>query len=96
MRNTLQYLYSIGVFLGVLVSSYFMIQRTGGNRLPIAFQLPNNEPVFTKEAGIGNPAFDQLFAIEKALSKHGEEKNRDNDEKKPASIDEDEFEALFK
>lgn len=67
MRNRLQYIYSILVFFGVLVTSYLMMGEEGYARLPLPlFQA--SVPTFQRQATLGvDPAVNQLFKFQDAL-----------------------------
>lgn len=66
MRNKLQYAYSISVFLGVLMTSYLMMDRDGNSKSPLrAVQTPS----LRTEAMPLDPAVNQLFEMEDAISK---------------------------
>lgn len=65
MRNSLQYAYSILVFCGVLVSAYLMMSSETNARIPLrTFQSPTYRP----ESASVDPALNQLFEMETALS----------------------------
>lgn len=65
MRNTLQYVYSISVFFGVLISAYLMMNKESG-RVPLrAVQSPNP---MRMEASALDPNVNQLFQMETELS----------------------------
>ncbi len=70
MRNRLQYLYSISVFLGVLVTAYLMMDNSFNARIPYR---PINSPQLVMEANL-NPGLDSLFEVEKGLGKMDEGK----------------------
>ena len=65
MRNRLQYLYSITVFLGAFVTAYLMMDRNLNARVPYR---PVQTPAMVSEANI-DPALGSLFEIEKGLGK---------------------------
>ena len=66
MKIRLQYIYTVSVFLGVLSTLYFMLSQDGGSRFPLrALQAPEE---MRTEASIA-PGLNQLFEVEKALSK---------------------------
>jgi hypothetical protein len=66
MKTKLQYAYTIGVFFGVLVTAYLMMNREGNSRGPLnAF----SNPALRSEATLVDPAVTQLFEMEKALTK---------------------------
>lgn len=66
MRSSLQYFYSISVFIGVLSTLYFMLSQDGGSRFPLrALQVPEE---MRSEASVA-PGLNQLFEVEKALAK---------------------------
>lgn len=65
MRNSLQYAYSIVIFCGVLVSAYLMMSSETNARIPMrSFQSPTYRP----ESASVDPALNQLFEVESALS----------------------------
>lgn len=66
MKNKLQYVYSISVFLGVLLSSYLMMNQNDNSRLPLQ-SLGGPGPT-TQEAAVVDPVVNQLFEFEEALS----------------------------
>lgn len=67
MRGKLQYLYSIGVFVGVLLSTYMMMSHDGSSRLPLhIFQ--GTQDGRAMQASVVDPSVDQLFEFEEALS----------------------------
>lgn len=66
MRQGLQYAYSISVFLGVLVTSYFMMSQEGGARLSLQVLSGTSTPV--TENAVVDPAVNQLLEFEDALA----------------------------
>ena len=74
LRNRLQYLYSISVFFGVLVTAYLMMNNEGNAVLPARSV---QAPTYRSEATIVDPAVNQLFEMEDALSKLPGEKAED-------------------
>lgn len=64
MRSKLQYLYSISVFLGVLVTSYLMMSKDESARLPFQALQNQNQRV---DASAGDPAVQSLMDIQNAL-----------------------------
>ena len=71
MKNKLQYAYSITVFAGVLVTAYLMMNREGNVRMPVRTL---QGPSLRTEALVLDPAVNQLFEIEDALSKLPQDK----------------------
>ena len=72
MKNRLQYIYSIGVFCGVLVTAYMMMNQDESAHLPFrAFQ----SPALRVEATSFDPGMNQLFEIEDAINKIRKEKS---------------------
>ncbi|MCB0405217.1 MAG: hypothetical protein KDD51_10565 [Bdellovibrionales bacterium] len=67
MRGKLQYLYSISVFVGVLLSSYMMMNHDGNSRLPLLI-FQGTEDGQAAQASVVDPSVDQLFEFEEALS----------------------------
>ena len=65
MRNKLQYVYSITVFVGVLLSSYMMMERDQNNRSPLQIMQSNPQNV---RATVVDPVVNQLFEFEESLS----------------------------
>ena len=65
MKNRFQYIYSITVLLGVLVTSYLMMNQEGNARIPV--QSVGYNP-FRVEGQLLDPALDQLLSIEDMLS----------------------------
>lgn len=63
MRSKLQYIYSISVFVGVLVTSYMMMSKDDSARLPQTVQTPGAR----FDASVADPAVQSLIDIEKAL-----------------------------
>lgn len=80
MRQGLQYAYSIGVFLGVLFASYFMMNQEGGARLSLQVLSGNSTP--RTEAAVVDPAVNQLLEFEGALADQYREPTAD-DKKAP-------------
>ena len=73
MKNRLQYLYTITVFVGVLITAYMMINSEGSSHLPLrAMDTPN--PTFRSEATV-DPALQELFQMEAALGQIKKDKN---------------------
>ena len=65
LRTTLQYVYSISVFFGVLVSSYLMMSKdNSADQVARSVQSP-----LRSEASSLDPAVNQLFEMEDAISK---------------------------
>lgn len=64
MRSKLQYIYSISVFLGVLVTSYLMMNKEGSSRVPLQAIQNGTQRV---EATTADPAVQSLIEIENAL-----------------------------
>ena len=64
MRSKLQYLYSISVFLGVLVTSYLMMSKDESARTPFQALQNQNQRV---DASAGDPAVQSLMDIQNAL-----------------------------
>lgn len=63
MRNRLQYLYSMTVFLGAFITAYLMMDRDLKSRVPYrSVQTPS----FIAEASVDS-ALGSLFEIEKGL-----------------------------
>jgi hypothetical protein len=82
MKNKLQYAYSITVFLGVLVTAYLMMNREGNARIPMrALQGPS----LRTEALVLDPAVNQLFEMEDALSKLPQDKPVNSRQKRSPS-----------
>lgn len=72
LRTTLQYVYSISVFFGVLVSSYLMMSKDeSADRVARQVQQP-----LRSEASSLDPAVSQLFEMEDAISKLPKEKEK--------------------
>jgi hypothetical protein len=66
MKNRLQYIYSIGVFCGVLVTAYMMMNQDESAHLPVrTFQ----SPALRAEATSFDPGMTQLFEMEDAINK---------------------------
>jgi hypothetical protein len=84
MRNLLQYAYSIVVFVGVLSSAYFAINKEGNARVPLrAVQ----EPTYRSEANIVDPAVTQLFQMEDALTRLDSGQDSSQGQRKPSRIE---------
>lgn len=73
MKNRLQYVYTILVFLGVLTTSYLMMNKEGNARIPLRIY---QGPYFRTEAAMMDPAVNQLFEMESALTKARQEKTK--------------------
>jgi hypothetical protein len=86
MRNKLQYVYSITVFLGVLVTAYLMMNREGGARIPLRTL---ESPVYRTETMVVDPALNQLFEVEDALSKVPTKPTPEGTKRVPAKAGED-------
>ena len=67
MGGTLQYVYSISVFIGVLVTSYLMMERDSTG--PLRGSIPSPSPALRTEASGLDPALTQLLEMEDAISK---------------------------
>ncbi|MBI4404695.1 MAG: hypothetical protein HY537_11065 [Deltaproteobacteria bacterium] len=81
-RNKLQYLYSIGIFLGVIVTSYFMIDRESNARLPAnSFQGTQ----WRADSQVADPALNQLLEMERALSRIRKDREDELKRKPPVS-----------
>lgn len=81
MRNSLQYAYSILVFCGVLVSAYLMMSSETNARIPMrSFQAPTYRP----ESASVDPALNQLFEMESALSNMPSKANPEAQKRGPA------------
>lgn len=64
MRNRLQNLYSIFVLLGVLVTAFFLMDKTQSDYVRTRIAQENN---YRAEAAAADPALSGLFAIESEL-----------------------------
>lgn len=64
MRNTLQYIYSISILFGVLVTAYFMMDA-GIPVITRSLAVPD----YRVEANSADPAVNQLFQFERELGK---------------------------
>lgn len=74
MKNKLQYAYSISVFIGVLITTYLMMNKEGNARVPLrAVQAP---PTLRSEASVVDSAVSQLFQVEDQLSRLPGEKSQ--------------------
>ena len=71
MRNRLQYLYSISIFLGAFVTAYLMMDRDLKSRVPYRVV---QAPAMVSEANI-DPALGSLFEVEKGLDKLNQSEN---------------------
>ena len=68
MKNKLQYAYSITVFIGVLVTTYLMMNKEGSTRVPLrAVQAPVS--TLRSEAGLVDSGVSQLFEMQDQLSR---------------------------
>jgi hypothetical protein len=65
MRNKLQYVYSIAVFFGVLVTTYLMMSKDPSSRTPYQSM---SSPSSRIEASMVDPAVTSLFEAEDALT----------------------------
>jgi len=73
MKNKLQYAYSITVFIGVLITTYLMMNKEGNTREPLrAVQAPAS--MLRSEAGLVNSGVSQLFEMGDQLSRLPAEK----------------------
>lgn len=63
MRSKLQYLYSISVFLGVLVTSYLMMSKDESARVPFQAMQNQNQRLDASS----DPAVQSLMDIQNAL-----------------------------
>lgn len=73
MKNRLQYIYSISVFIGVFISAYLMID--GANMRQYSPRDVQG-PVFRQEAAASDPALNQLFQMEEALAQLKKERDK--------------------
>ncbi len=73
MKNKLQYVYSILVFFGALVTSYLMMDREGNARIPLRIY---QGPYFRSEAVVVDPALNRLMEMENELRNMRKEKIR--------------------
>lgn len=64
MRNRLQYLYSISVLVGVLITAFFMMDQNGNTYVRMQ---ATQESSYRSEASAGDSALSGLFAIESEL-----------------------------
>ena len=71
MRNKLQYIYTISVFAGVLLTSYLMMNREGNTKAPLRTV---QTPALRTDAMPLDPAVSQLFEMEDAIYKLRKEK----------------------
>ncbi|MEZ4750753.1 MAG: hypothetical protein R3B54_09045 [Bdellovibrionota bacterium] len=87
MRGKLQYIYSIGVFVGVLLSSYMMMNHDGNSRLPLLI-FQGTQDGRPTQASVVDPSVDQLFEFEEALSNQvlDEKPQREPTTKQPTLI----------
>jgi hypothetical protein len=74
MRNKLQYLYSISVLMGVLASSYFMVEQKPGRLTSLR---PLEAVSYRAEATLAPQGLDQLLQFESQI-KSIEEKSQIN------------------
>lgn len=65
MKNRLQYIYSISVFLGALITAYLMMNNDLNARVPYRSL---TAPQLVTEASV-DPALNSLFEVEKGLGK---------------------------
>lgn len=79
MRSKLQYVYSIIVFAGVLVTAYLMM-NSENQRAPLLRGFQASGPVYRNEAATLDPGLNQLFEMEEVLSKM--RKDRSDDKKR--------------
>lgn len=64
VKNKLQYMYTITVFFGVLMTAYLMMNREGNARIPLrSFE----GAALRTEAQVLDPGLKQLFEMENAL-----------------------------
>jgi hypothetical protein len=68
MKNRLQYIYSITVFFGALITAYLMMDNDLKGRTPYRSV---KAPSLTTEASV-DPALGSLFEVEKGLGNMGE------------------------
>lgn len=76
LRNRLQYLYSIVVFVGVLVTAYLMM-NSENQREPLLRAFQATSPVYRPEAATLDPGLNQLFEMEQVLSKMRKERTEE-------------------
>ena len=62
--NRFQYLYTISVFMGVLLGSWMMMEKQDISRVPLRVQVPQ----LTTGASYGNPGINSLFEMERAIT----------------------------
>jgi hypothetical protein len=74
MKNTLQYAYTISVFMGVLLTAYLMMNQ--GTSLNVPNRNFQNGG-FRSEAQVVDPAVRELLDMENALAKVPKEKSRE-------------------
>ena len=84
MRGTLQYVYSISVFLGVLVTSYLMMNRD--NTADVAGRAIA-APALRSEASTLAPGLSQLMEMEDAITKFRREPPEVAKKRAPSDID---------
>jgi len=66
MKNKLQYVYTITVFIGVLFTAYLMMNTDTNARIP--FRTVETAPLRT-DAQVLDPGLNQLFEMENALNR---------------------------
>ena len=75
MKNRLQYIYSIAVFIGVFITAYLMIDRE--NMRPFtARDVGGTNPTLRQDAAASDPALNQLFQMEEALAQMKKEREK--------------------
>jgi hypothetical protein len=82
LKSKLQYLYSISVFAGVLLTAYFMMNGAGNSRLPL--QALRGNPLRT-DAAI-DPAVQQLIQMEQELVRIKKAKQEIEQKRLPSEI----------
>lgn len=66
MKNRLQYIYSIGVLAGVLVTAYSMMSQEGNANTP--FRALSGPSSYRMESAVADPALRQLMQMETSFS----------------------------
>lgn len=83
MKSTLQYVYSISVFLGVLATSYLLMSREGNVRNNLAGA---SSTQYRVEANFLDPALTSLFEMENALANLPKPPQKNPKKPEPESI----------
>jgi hypothetical protein len=82
MKNRLQYIYSISVFMGVIFTAYFIMSNEANSRVPLRSL---QGPVYRAEAVV-DPAVQQLLQMEQELARLRKEKFEEQQKRVPTEV----------